>query len=145
MIEEKIVKTIKYNNKKVIDIYGTKIKKKWLHKKKWYIVEDFRVVHWENMPFKNCKQNINLVKHKEYGICQVIKIMQCGKNEGELELDVLKNCIRHQISNNGGTYHFRGMTVRADVNEVEEIKFKDDKSKKKFYNDSFAESYVRAA
>ena len=89
--------------------------------------------------WNNYDRPLTLVKHKESDdVCMVTRIMQCGKNEGQLELFVPKHLQIYDEWN----YKARcepGSHFRAERDEVEEIKFKDDKSRAKFCDDSFGD------
>ena len=76
---------------------------------------EYRKVYWENMPFKQG----DIVKHRKYGYCYVWKIMSRGPYEGQLDLATI-NYMRRAA--NGGMW--AGQKLRGELNEVDEVKFK---------------------
>ena len=84
-----------------------------------------RNVYWEHMPFKQH----DFVNHREHGLCLIWKIMSCGTNEGQLELATLKGMQRFH---HGGITSLGSLQFRAEINEVDEIKFKNEKERKKY-------------
>ena len=78
---------------------------------------EYRKVYWENMPFKKG----DIVKHRQYGYCFVWHIMTKGPYQGQLDLATVTHMRR--IANGGIR---AGQKLRADINEVDQMNFKND-------------------